>query len=87
MLTSAYLPAFFRSLGFAALTTVLCLLIGYPVAYVIARYGGRVRHLLVSLPRVLPWFVDYLIRVYAWIVLLGDNGVVNGWLGDLGMHR
>ena len=33
---------------------------------------------------ILPWFVDYLIRVYAWIVLLGDNGVVNGWLGDLG---
>ena len=84
VLTSAYLPAFFRSLAFAALTTLLCLLIGYPVAYVIARYGGRVRHLLVVL-LVLPWFVDYLIRIYAWIVLLGDNGVVNGWLGDLGM--
>ena len=47
-------------------------------------YGGRVRHLLVVL-LVIPWFVDYLIRVYAWIVLLGDNSVVNGWLGDLGM--
>ena len=84
VLSDTYLPAFFRSLGFAALTTLLCLLIGYPVAYVIARYGGRVRHLLVVL-LVIPWFVDYLIRVYAWIVLLGDNGVVNGWLGDLGM--
>jgi spermidine/putrescine transport system permease protein len=84
VLSSAYLPAFFRSLAFALLTTALCLLIGYPVAYVIARYGGRVRHLLVVL-LVLPWFVDYLIRVYAWIVLLGDNGVVNGWLHDLGM--
>ena len=86
VLSSAYLPAFFRSLAFAALATLLCLLVGYPVAYVIARYGGRVRHLLVVL-LVLPWFVDYLIRVYAWIVLLGDNGVVNGWLGDLGMKR
>ena len=84
VLSSAYLPAFFRSLAFALLTTFLCLVIGYPVAYVIARYGGRVRLLLVVL-LVLPWFVDYLIRVYAWIVLLGDNGVVNGWLGDLGM--
>ena len=34
---------------------------------------------------VLPWFVDYLIRVYAWIVLLSDNSIVNGWLSDLGM--
>jgi len=85
VLSSAYLPAFFRSLAFALLTTALCLVIGYPVAYVIARYGGRVRHLLVVV-LVLPWFVDYLILVYACIVLLGDNGVVNGWLGDLGMH-
>ena len=59
-----------RSLAFALLTMFLCLVIGYPVAYVIARYGGRVRLLLVVL-LVLPWFVDYLIRVYAWIVLLG----------------
>ena len=65
-------------------TTALCLLVGYPMAYVIARYGGRVRHLLVAL-LILPWFVDYLVRIYAWVALLGDNGLVNGVLHDLGM--
>ena len=80
-----FVPAFLHSLGFATATTLLCLLFGYPVAYVIARYGGRVRHLLIVL-LILPALVDYLIRIYAWIVLLGDNGVVNGWLNDLGMH-
>jgi spermidine/putrescine transport system permease protein len=79
-----FVPAFLRSLGFASATTALCLLVGYPVAYVIARFGGRVRHVLVVL-LILPWFVDYLIRIYAWIALLGDDGVVNGWLHDLGL--
>ena len=65
VLTEAYLPAFLRSLAFAALTTLLCLLIGYPVAYVIARYGGRVRHLLVVLldPAVVRRLPDPRLRV------------------------
>ena len=72
-----YLPVLFRSVGFALAAVVLCLLIGYPVAYYIARFGGRWKHVLIALV-VLPFFVNYLIRTYAWIAMLGDDGLVNG---------
>ena len=51
----------------------LCLLIGYPVAYYIAIFGGRWKHVLVAMV-VLPFFVNYLVRTYAWIAMLGDEG-------------
>jgi spermidine/putrescine transport system permease protein len=74
-----FVPVLLRSVGFAAATVVLCLLIGYPVAYYIARFGGRRRNVLLALV-VLPFFVNYLVRTYAWVALLGDDGVLNGAL-------
>jgi spermidine/putrescine transport system permease protein len=74
------LPVLLRSVGFALATVVLCLLIGYPVAYYIAIFGGRWKHVLVAMV-VLPFFVNYLVRTYAWIAMLGDEGVVNGVIG------
>jgi spermidine/putrescine transport system permease protein len=79
-----YIPVMLHSLEFAVATTVLCLLIGYPVAYMIARYAGRYKNLLVVLI-ILPWFADYLVRIYAWFVLLGDEGVLNGLLHLIGL--
>ena len=64
-----------------AATVALCLLLGYPVAYYIARFGGRRKQILIALV-VLPFFVNYLIRTYAWVALLSDEGVVNGLLGE-----
>ncbi len=72
-----YLPVLFRSVGFALAAVVLCLLIGYPVAYYIAVFGGRWKNVLIALV-ILPFFVNYLIRTYAWIAILGDDGLVNG---------
>lgn len=80
-----FLPVLVRSLVFAAVTTALCLLIGYPVAYTVARFGGRFKSLLIAL-LLLPWFVDYLVRIYAWVVILGNQGLVNGLLARLGMR-
>jgi spermidine/putrescine transport system permease protein len=74
------LPVLLRSVGFALATVVLCLLIGYPVAYYIAIFGGRWKNVLLALV-VLPFFVNYLVRTYAWIAMLGDDGLVNGLLG------
>ncbi len=74
------LPVLIRSVGFAAATVLLCLLIGYPVAYYIAVFGGRWKNVLLALV-VLPFFVNYLVRTYAWIAMLGDDGLVNGALG------
>lgn len=81
--TATFVPPFLRSLAFAALTTALSLLVGYPVAYTIARFGGRYKSLLIVLV-ILPWFVDYLVRIYGWVVIFGDNGVVNSILHSLG---
>jgi spermidine/putrescine transport system permease protein len=75
------LPVLVRSVGFALATVVLCLLIGYPVAYYIAIFGGRWKHVLIAMV-VLPFFVNYLVRTYAWIAMLGDEGLVNGVLGS-----
>jgi spermidine/putrescine transport system permease protein len=75
-----FLPVLARSVGFALATVALCLLIGYPVAYYIAVFGGRWKHVLVAMV-VLPFFVNYLVRTYAWIAMLGDEGVVNGAIG------
>jgi spermidine/putrescine transport system permease protein len=80
-----FVPVLLRSVGFAAATVVLCLLIGYPVAYYIARYGGRWKNALIALV-VLPFFVNYLVRTYAWVALLADEGLVNGAVTNVGIR-
>jgi len=79
-----FVPVLLRSVGYAAATVTLCLLIGYPIAYFIARFGGKYKYLLVALV-VLPFLVNYLIRVYAWVAILSDEGLVNGMLKDVGL--
>lgn len=79
-----FLPAWVNSLRYAGLTTLLSLVIGYPVAYWISRYGGRRKTLLLILV-MLPFWTSYLIRTYAWMIVLRDNGVVNGVLGGLNL--
>ena len=79
-----YLRAYLGSLGNAALATALCLLIGYPVAYAIARSQGVRRHLLLFLV-MLPFWTSFLIRVYAWIAILEPNGLLNQCLIALGL--
>lgn len=76
-----FLPVLARSVGYAFATVALCLLLGYPVAYNIARFGGRYKNALIALV-VLPFFVNYLVRTYAWVALLSDEGLVNGLLGE-----
>ena len=77
-----YLRAYIGSLGNAALATVLCLLIGYPIAYAIERTRGAQRQLLLFLV-VLPFWTSFLIRVYAWIAILKPNGLLNNFLMGL----
>jgi spermidine/putrescine transport system permease protein len=79
-----FLPTFLNSLRYAAITTVLSLAIGYPIAYWISRYGGRHKVLLLILV-MLPFWTSYLIRTYSWMILLRDNGVVNSILQAVGL--
>jgi len=78
-----YAITYFRSLVLAASATVLCLLLGFPMAYGIARTAPAVRSLLLLLI-VLPFWISFLLRVYAWMGLLNNYGVINNmlmWLG------
>jgi len=79
-----FLPALGRSVYYALVTTVLSLAIGYPVAYWISRYGGRHKVLLLILV-MLPFWTSYLIRTYAWMVILDDGGVLNSLLLNAGL--
>jgi spermidine/putrescine transport system permease protein len=79
-----YLPAFANSLRYAAITTLLSIAIGYPIAYWISRYGGR-RKILLLILVMLPFWTSYLIRTYAWMIILRDNGVLNSILQATGV--
>ncbi len=83
-LKPAFLPAFANSVRYSLLTTVLSLLIGYPIAYWISRHGGR-RKILLLILVMLPFWTSYLIRTYAWMIILRDNGVANAILMALGV--
>jgi putrescine transport system permease protein len=78
-----YIKAYLNSLVVAAVSTVICLLIGYPFAYGMARCSHSVRNVLLMLV-ILPFWTSFLIRVYAWIGLLKNNGLINDvliWIG------
>ncbi|QXE34396.1 ABC transporter permease [Streptomyces sp. GMY02] len=77
-----YYPQFLRSLLYAGTATVLCLLLGYPLAYLIAFKAGRWRNLLLVLV-IAPFFTSFLIRTLAWKTILADGGTVVGVLDSL----
>lgn len=79
-----YWELYVRSAGFALATTVLTLVIGYPVAYTIAFRGGRLKNALL-LVVVLPFFVSFVLRTLNWRMILSDNGMVFGLLKDIGI--
>jgi spermidine/putrescine transport system permease protein len=83
-LDPGFLPTFLNSVRYAGATTVLCLAIGYPIAYWISRYGGRHKAILLILV-MLPFWTSYLIRTYAWMIILRDNGVANWALQSIGL--
>src|SRR5258707_10224202 len=77
-----YLNIMWRSLVLAFQTTLLVIVIGYPLAYFVARAPARRRNLLLFLILV-PLWTNFVIRVYAWIMILRDQGVINQILGAL----
>ncbi|NDZ80486.1 ABC transporter permease [Streptomyces sp. SID10853] len=77
-----YYPQFIRSLLYAGTATVLCLLLGYPLSYLIAFKAGRWRNLVLILV-IAPFFTSFLIRTLAWKTILADGGPVVGALNTL----
>jgi len=79
-----YLAAYLGSLKMAAISTVVCLLIGYPMAYAMARAKKESQTTLLLLI-MMPTWTAILIRVYAWMGILSNNGLLNGFLLDIGL--
>src|SRR5690606_15721743 len=78
-----YIVTYLKSVLMAAVATLLCLLLGFPMAYGIARAEASTRNILLLLI-ILPFWISFLLRVYAWMGLLNNYGIVNNlllWLG------
>ena len=79
-----FLPIFIRSIVYALVSTMACVLLGFPLAYWIARFAGRFRNVFLVLV-IIPFLTSYLIRMYAWQFILQRNGLLNSVLGTIGL--
>ena len=82
-LDTLYLEVLWRSMVIAIKSTLLCLVVGYPLALLLSRMAPRSQKILVMLI-ILPMWMNFLLRTYAWIPILGRNGLINTILGRLG---
>ncbi len=81
-----YLLIFGRSLKLAVISTAICLLMGYPFALLISRASAKTQGILITLIMI-PMWMNFLIRTYAWMTILQDTGILNGLLGALHLGR
>lgn len=80
-----YLKILALSIGISLLSTAACFIIGYPIAYFIAGLKESKRNTLILL-FIIPMWMNFLLRTYAWFTLLGNNGLLNKFLGIFGLH-
>ena len=81
---SLYIKTYVNSIRISTISTVLCLLLGYPIAYAIVRSAPTTRFVLLMLI-ILPFWTSFLLRIYAWMGLLADQGTINNILIYLGL--
>ena len=84
LMNSQYAHIFYKSIQLAGLTTVACLILGYPVAYIISKISPSRRNLVIML-FIVPMWMNFLLRTYAWLPILGKNGFVNNFLANFGI--
>ena len=80
-----YIKVFTRSISLALQSTILCLVMGYPIAYMISRKPENKRGMLIML-FILPMWMNFLLRTYAWLAILGKNGLLNNLLNIIGLN-
>ena len=83
---SLYMPVLWRSIGYSLVSALLCLVLGYPVAYYIAHCGRTTQKFLYMLV-MLPMCMSFLLRTLAWVGLLQDTGIINNILAAIGLPR
>lgn len=79
-----YAPTFLRSIWFGIVATLICLVIAFPLAYIISQKTEKIQRTLVMLV-MLPMWMSFLIRTYSWMALLQDTGIINSMLGKIGI--
>ena len=84
LMNPVYFSVFFRSIWLALISTVICLLIGYPIAYILAKKPENKRNFFL-LVFILPMWMNFLLRTYAWMSILGRNGIINSILTTIGL--
>lgn len=84
LLDPLYWNIYIRSIGLAALTTACCLVLGFPLAYAIARAPARFQNVLLMLVMI-PFWTNFLVRTYAWMFILRTEGLLNSWLMQWGI--
>lgn len=83
--TPIYMKVLLRSINLAFISTIICLALGYPLAYIISKEKSRRRNTMV-LMLVIPMWMNFLLRTYAWLTLLGKNGLINYLVTKLGFQ-
>ena len=83
---SGFAPVFFRSFKLAFVSTIICIAIGYPVAYILSREKQRIQRLMIMLI-MLPMWMNFLLRTYAWMSILENTGILNKILAALGLPQ
>ena len=81
-----FLPVFTRSFWLAFVSTAVCIIMGYPVAYILSKEGQRVQRLIIMLI-MLPMWMNFLLRTYAWMSILENTGLLNRLLTAVGLPR
>jgi spermidine/putrescine transport system permease protein len=81
---ASYLEVFLRSVCFAFLATVICLVVAYPIAYFMAKASPKTQKILIMLV-MLPQWLNFLIRTYSWMAILEDTGIINSILDAIGI--
>jgi len=79
-----YVKILITSLILAGLSTILCLIVGYPVAYIISKMSEKVRNNMILI-FIIPMWMNFLLRTYAWLTLLGNKGLINKLIGFFGL--
>jgi len=79
-----FTSVFVRSFWLALISTIICILIGYPVAYILSRQGKRLQRLMIMLI-ILPMWMNFLLRTYAWMSILENTGLLNRFLSFLAL--
>lgn len=81
----SYIPTILLSILYGIAATVICLVIGYPFAYIFSKFGKRHQQLVMLLV-MLPMWMNFLIRTYSWMTILGDSGIINTILTAIGLE-